>query len=954
MGWKYEIVVLGEDGENTIVHRNVSVAGKTVDILYVKRGYKKAGIQLRVGSSYGLEAERWREKARKEGLSDLNRQWQPIPSSIGKPPVSNAELKQMNWVFAAQDDNGEWANSGFNVVETQKKTIKIEEGIFETVYSSTISISSSSKFSLGRFYWLEPYFKIPDFQKKNSIYGIYIVFFDDPQPMDISWMGYPKDGPLLPVIQSYGNTVNLEVISHRMPNDVLAAFHSFGKYHLTVYCDDKVLKKKIILAKNAVSDVKLTSHNRIPILIEPSWREMLGHKESNGEKELRIEIEAELMYNPNAQKIKTESIDSNTSDLVFDVEKINLQTNDSTGTYTKDSENEETVSIRYRRPQGKFADPYMGHDPRVEAEKMAKALAGFYPATEKKKLGKQLRFKVRYEKKSEIQEHRRENVAKMLAVIGKNDREFKAPANNPCKYTAIEISSPGREPYLIFEETDKGVRDLTGNTGFNLVAGEHPSSSNVSIVLKKLDTKSCRNKTLSHKGDKNVFDLSKMKQLGMREEDYKLSGNKLEMTLRYDYNKTYDTNLGKIGNKIVDSAWLFHYFLLKEEMKQSYLVLVNTCAYPNQMVNINVYPDIKWEAFLELGSSNPHLYTHTNMPAAYGIFKQHQEKALSASKKVKNIDLSLGLSAEYNNGKKVELTANIEKSVRNVYQIFKTIRDTLDVLSFKKNVDENRNKLKARQILPKNPKSGTIPVFVEISSPELHLGGGWSYEMGLSRGAIRKGEIGIVADPLIAAKGGIDLIACSTYIPAAGQIIKAILKVNDLAEWLTDFMSGGKAKYEGLIWFNLCLRGRLSIKGIYEFSSVEKKVNLESPMTITFVVELGLSAEVKVETVTISGRETQSVKAGFGGEASTGLTFKPAMGYSNKEGFYLDLDVQFNGITMRVSGEAKYEEIEDKERTNGRMGKREKSSKGFELDTTFVLIEPSSIWQGRIYPFADK
>ncbi|WP_373723356.1 hypothetical protein, partial [Bacteroides heparinolyticus] len=819
MGWKYEIVVLGEDGENTIVHRNVSVAGKTVDILYVKRGYEKAYVQLRMGSSYGLEAERWREKARKEGLSDLNRQWQPIPSSIGKPPVSNAELKQMNWVFAAQDDNGEWANSGFNVVETQKKTIKIEEGIFETVYSSTISISSSSKFSLGRFYWLEPYFKIPDFQKKNSIYGIYIVFFDDPQPMDISWMGYPKDGPLLPVIQSYGNTVNLEVISHRMPNDVLAAFHSFGKYHLTVYCDDKVLKKKIILAKNAVSDVKLTSHNRIPILIEPSWREMLGHKESNGEKELRIEIEAELMYNPNAQKIKTESIDSNTSDLVFDVEKINLQTNDSTGTYTKDSENEETVSIRYRRPQGKFADPYMGHDPRVEAENMAMALAGFYPATEKKKLGKQLRFKVRYEKKSEIQEHRRENVAKMLAVIGKNDREFKAPANNPCKYTAIEISSPGREPYLIFEETDKGVCDLTGNTGFNLVAGEHPSSSNVSIVLKKLDTKSCRNKTLSHKGDKNVFDLSKMKQLGMREEDYKLSGNKLEMTLRYDYNKTYDTNLGKIGNKIVDSAWLFHYFLLKEEMKQSYLVLVNTCAYPNQMVNINVYPDVEWTFHLNYGMKNPLFYRDT-----FVQMRQHRVEKAFKKGQAADIDgydgslqttFSLALECKWNKTESAKLDQKIAENIKLFVGSFLKIKRFVDQVTGK---DKGSSTKGFSVDLLKRVKRS--PLSIEVQSPKLSIAAGWKYECGRKEEhkahklAVTT-EIKAKADPLIGAEATIDLIAWGKKLhPAAEAVITAL----DLLAYAAN----------AEVRFDLIFYGKLSIEGGATLSTLKKEGALKA------------------------------------------------------------------------------------------------------------------------------
>lgn len=36
MSWKYEIVVSGEDGKNAILHRNVSVAGKMVDVLYIK------------------------------------------------------------------------------------------------------------------------------------------------------------------------------------------------------------------------------------------------------------------------------------------------------------------------------------------------------------------------------------------------------------------------------------------------------------------------------------------------------------------------------------------------------------------------------------------------------------------------------------------------------------------------------------------------------------------------------------------------------------------------------------------------------------------------------------------------------------------------------------------------------------------------------------------------------
>lgn len=494
---------------------------------------------------------------------------------------------------------------------------------------------------------------------------------------------------------------------------------------------------------------------------------------------------------------------------------------------------------------------------------------------------------------------------------------------NPCKYTQIDVehttdlTGKEKKKVTVFKEGNP-VKPVV-----NIIGGKRK----VTVTLLDYTPGKCRLKSGSHKEKTAILSLPGGKEESLPVKVSNKTGTIADLDVRYDYK---DVRLLKL------------LFLPFDRCQYRYIRL-KTCRHRHD-VALCMVPDIKWEAFLELGSSAPHLYTHTGMPAAYDIFKRHQEKALDASRKIKDIELSFGLSTEYDDGKKVEYTKGMEESVKKVFQVLKIIRDALDVLSFKKNVDDNKEKLKARNIVPKNSK---VPFFIEISSPVLHIGGGWQYGTDSVNRLTRKGEIGIFADPLIAAKGGIDLIACSTYIPAAGQIIKAILKVNDLAEWLTDFVSGGKAKYEGLIWFNLYLKGRLSMKGIYEFSSEEKTVKLESPATITFVVELGLSAEVKVETVTICGSVTRAVKAGLSGEASTGLTFKPGMGYSSKEGFYLDFEIRFDGITVKVSGEAKYEKTK-----TGKKGEKKSSSAGIDMNKEFVLIDPVTIWQGRTHPFA--
>ena len=56
------------------------------------------------------------------------------------------------------------------------------------------------------------------------------------------------------------------------------------------------------------------------------------------------------------------------------------------------------------------------------------------------------------------------------------------------------------------------------------------------------------------------------------------------------------------------------------------------CRHFNDVI-FNMYPDTKWEAFVELSSSKPRLYSHTNMPAEYSIFVTASEKSIKCGQR---------------------------------------------------------------------------------------------------------------------------------------------------------------------------------------------------------------------------------------------------------------------------------------------------------------------------------
>ena len=70
------------------------------------------------------------------------------------------------------------------------------------------------------------------------------------------------------------------------------------------------------------------------------------------------------------------------------------------------------------------------------------------------------------------------------------------------------------------------------------------------------------------------------------------------------------------------------------------------------------------------------------------------------------------------------------------------------------------------------------------------------------------------------------------------------------------------------------------------------------------------------------------------------------MGYNTEEGMFLGFDVDFDGITLTINGEAIYEE---------KRADREKKPYGPEIKTgPMPLIGKKSIFKGKVYPFHAK
>lgn len=526
----------------------------------------------------------------------------------------------------------------------------------------------------------------------------------------------------------------------------------------------------------------------------------------------------------------------------------------------------------------------------------------------------------------------------------------------PCKYTRIDveyISENKPQQKMVYDE---GV--MLKAMPVHIIGGK----SKTKVTLKDYNTKKCRLSSGEH--TKAIFD-GVTPPLDVKD-------GKIELDLKYNYGKDLD------DSNLID-AWengdylkvtgeaakfdrilkLFDYFLLPFDVVQHHELQVATCRHSHTL-ELNMIPDIIWSLHVGFGRAYPD-YSKLKKPLynpKKSIRAQKQAAADARDSLLQGLEFEVGLTAEYNNGQVIDMKNTFVKQVEDASQKVEKVMEWFHLDKFFKFDDEKkkeelnkrvvsdkeaieytgrkRNSSKARP--PKLP----IPVFMSIDTPMLFVGGSWQYDVNSSNKLSRKGTIYLEADPLVKVKGGVDLIACSQYIPVVGQIITAIIKGKEVLERGVNILSNGKVDVNADIWFNIYLEGTVNFKGELAISDDDKTIALEAEGTLMLGVELGIKCTVEVKTITVkSNRQkttTISGEVGLEGKVETGFSITPSIGYSSSEGVLIEVGAKFEGVILDVSGTAKIEKTKtEKETTGKKKGKPqiEKKQDGLSLGTEF-------------------
>ncbi|MFK7114010.1 hypothetical protein V3468_06100 [Flavobacterium oreochromis] len=342
----------------------------------------------------------------------------------------------------------------------------------------------------------------------------------------------------------------------------------------------------------------------------------------------------------------------------------------------------------------------------------------------------------------------------------------------------------------------------------------------------------------------------------------------------------------------------------------SYQIFVNTCSYYNaeqSMFFVNVYPDIKWVLKFEYGCKYPIKYSDSWVKMRQSRIDDAIDKSQGAQIDGYNNELEttfkIALGAEFNDKRqKFDLTPEFEVKIKNLMKLFLSIkREVNNLLGDNENgglvnrlPSTVKDKIKSTAL-----KLGRAPITFEVMSPSLSFQLSWfcqnNYAKHFEVVQMIEGEFNF--GPLIGAKGTLDLIAVSTYIPYIGQIVDKVDKALDLIGLKTTFAISGV----GEIGVRAKLNSKYSKIYGFEFDK-EKGGGVELNGKFGLEIELSAKGKWEVRTYVIVGAKHDIVA-----EASLiGTSYiKPAAGFTanNKDGLLIYFKADFDGA--KVVGELK-------------------------------------------------
>lgn len=545
----------------------------------------------------------------------------------------------------------------------------------------------------------------------------------------------------------------------------------------------------------------------------------------------------------------------------------------------------------------------------------------------------------------------------------------------PCKYTRIDVEYTSENKAQQKMVYDEGI--MLNAIPVHIIGGK----SKTKVILKNYTTKKCRRTSQNH--TKAIFDGA-LPLLDIKD-------GIIELDLKYDYGKDLDdSELIKAWEegdylKVVDETakfkgilGLFDYFLLPFEVMQCHTLQVATCRH-SHMLELKMIPDIVWAFHIGLGKAYPD-YSKLKTPKytrKKSIRDQKQAAADARDNLLQGVEFEVGLSVQYNNRRTIDMKNSFIKHIEDVSQKVEKIMEWFHLDQFFKFKDQNAQDEFNKRVKSDNeaieytgrkttsskyrPPKLPVPVFMSVDRPMLFVGGTWQYDINNSNELSRKGTIELGADPLIKVRGGLDLIACSQYIPVVGQIITAIIRGKDVLERGVNIVSNGKVDVNADIWFNIYIEGIVKLKGELAISDDDKTTDVKMENTLILGVELGIKCSVEVKTITVKSNSqktttTISGEVGIEGEVKTGFTITPTLGYSSSKGALVELGLKFEGVILDVSGTAKIEKTKIGEKTkkkNKGKATTEKEQNGWaykaDFDNSFQLVEEKEFDKMKIY-----
>ena len=598
----------------------------------------------------------------------------------------------------------------------------------------------------------------------------------------------------------------------------------------------------------------------------------------------------------------------------------------------------------------------------------------------------QVSFDVKYDTMDVILDKYEVTKNNMFVVVG--DVEYSNKNIEPCKFSSIEISHKSRkDPFVLFDEDKKTskVIDQT-NLAFGIVAGD--KKEKITITAKglaiqnyqdeglekpecygittsnrirkgRLERKKVKHKKqeeFKHNNIEDVFNMEKAyvlypegtpqettgsETLDIRGQQiaYTHKDNSVELEVGYLYNKNYDNRvLNFLGHnnkylkqhdivKSLQNLWVFRYLLQvikKEKLYQSYFVPVSTCRYPNQVVQLRIYPDIKWSINLNYNIKTPLYYDnskgmlkHYDKAQAKGEefpllsddpSKRIQKQKEASLKKKTTTDkaiedkkhkskFALHFECEAAGGNQIKLGSDFAEKIRVMLAPIIEMYELVDKVTGARKARKAENELKntpARSSKLKGILSrlNRAPMTLTLHPPGIGTGLAIGYMPGEDSHIVGHQLDGFVKlDPIIGGDIRIDLLALAGKIPVYGKLVDAL----DLASWLLDWLSNGAVelsyKIDLTFYANLKLpKAAISYNfGTNEFDwsgSVEGTFGGKLELEVKTNVKIKKTTEIKFEAgvkgdcyfkITIDPRKKDNITVKFSGLIVT-ATLKASIG----------------------------------------------------------------------------